>query len=288
MNDELLHYGILGMKWGQRNGPPYPLKGRQLSSSERYKRYKKKRVHPNSSFNKKHFDRTLTEHDVMSTLSYDENRLENGDMYYAAVNKLDKHTYNALFNRPVKDVAGRDFYKTRIDTKARRDMRVASEDSSIKMFRELLANDREFSMFVTNKDRMRKYFVDDKYKFKGYREARRSLQKMDDPNYVPSQKDVARAYRMFNYVIPYDGGGTDKWGARDVAKQRAKFFKKARENGYGAILDTNDALYGGFKATFPVIVFDKDNVVVTDKHKTTMKEVEKSRMYFLGRKLLGV
>lgn len=31
----LQHYGILGMKWGKRNGPPYPLTGKQMSSSER-------------------------------------------------------------------------------------------------------------------------------------------------------------------------------------------------------------------------------------------------------------
>ena len=34
-NTELYHYGILGMKWGQRNGPPYPLSSQAMNSSER-------------------------------------------------------------------------------------------------------------------------------------------------------------------------------------------------------------------------------------------------------------
>ena len=65
---------------------------------------------------------------------------------------------------------------------------------------------------------------------------------------------------MFNYTLPYDGRGDARKG-KDERLQRAKFFTECKKEGYGAILDTNDAIYGRFKAESPVIVFDMKAVI---------------------------
>lgn len=39
--DEMYHHGILGMKWGKMNGPPYPLKAKDHSASEKKAGWKK-------------------------------------------------------------------------------------------------------------------------------------------------------------------------------------------------------------------------------------------------------
>lgn len=101
MTAELQHHGILGQKWGVRNGPPYPLGGGDYTSSEKTAIYKKRRSR-NSIYNKKHFDEVLnSKKTTLSTLSYDRNRTKNTDMFYATHDTFDKHQYNALFNKKI-------------------------------------------------------------------------------------------------------------------------------------------------------------------------------------------
>lgn len=293
---ELTHHGILKQRWGVRHGPPYPLKGGDYSPSEK-KAIRSKRKSGNSIYNKKHFDEVLkADKTTLSTLSYDRDRTKGTDMFYATHNSLDKHQYNALFNRKVPqtiyDEKGNPigtgmFMKWRIENTISTDMKVASEDSGAEIFRGLYKNDRDFYNFVTDPERMQSYFVEDKYKFKGYREARDVLNKMKNQDYKPTGDDLQKVYRMFNYVIPYDGQGNAREG-NDMLMQRTKFFNACKEAGYGAVLDTNDAIYGGFKAKSPVIVFDMESVVPKDVYRTTTTEQKFSNLVLVGRKVLGL
>ena len=293
---ELQHHGILKQKWGVRNGPPYPLNGGDYTPAQR-KAIKNKRKSGNSIYNKKHFDEVLkADKTTLSTLSYDKDRTKGADMFYATHHTLDKHQYNALFNRPIpqpvydengKLIGTGNFMKYRINNSLKTDLKVASEDSGAKVFMDLYRKDRDFYNFVTDRERMQSYFVSDKYKFKGYREAAFVLQKMKAPDYTPSADDLQTVYRMFNYVIPYDGNGDSRTG-KDVHTQRTKFFNVCKEAGYGAVLDTNDAIYGGFKAKSPVIVFDMEQVIPKETYRTTLTEQKFSALVLVGRKVLGL
>lgn len=294
--EQLAHHGILNQKWGVRHGPPYPLGGGDYSPSQR-RAIRNKRKAGNSIYNKRHFDEVLkADKTTLSTLSYDRDRTKNTDMFYATHNVLDKHQYNALFNRPIpktiydengNPIGTGNFMKYRIDNSLKKDIKVASEDSGAEVFRELFKKDRDFYNFVMDEDRMQSYFVSDKYKFKGYREVRQVLEKMKQGDYTPTADELQIVYRMFNYVIPYDGAGDARKG-KDVTTQRTKFFNACKEAGYGAALDTNDAIYGGFKAKSPVIVFDMEQVVPKDVYQTKMIDQKFSDLVLVGRKLLGL
>jgi hypothetical protein len=196
-------------------------------------------------------------------------------MFFAATNFFDKKQYEAVFNKPApKNIVdengkslGSGFYcKFAIDNKLANDVKVASEDSGAEIFGDLYKNNRDFYNFVIDDNRMSRYFDKSKFKFKGYREADEALKKAKSGEQIDSN-DLKMIYRFFNFVIPYDGRGDEKAG-RDVQRQRAKFFKAAKEAGYGALLDINDTIYGGMKVRQAVIMFDMDSVI-PDKIKRT-------------------
>lgn len=268
---ELRHHGILGMKWGVRNGPPYPLSGGDYTKSEMY--YMSKNARDKKLRSE---DRVLAKGTTMQTLSVDKDRLKSADMYYAAWTPKDKQKYMHLFNKamaqPVYDNNGipigqKKLRKYNLETVAPMDIKIAGENASSDVFKKLYSEDRDFYNYVTDPSRMEALFVKDKYKFKGYREARDILHECREGK-TPSGSDLQVIYRMYNYTIP----NVDK----DTIKQRKKFFNELSKSGYSGILDTNDALYGGYKAEHPVIVFDMNKMIQKDAYRTKTKDLVKT------------
>lgn len=56
-DEYLAHHGILGQKWGKKNGPPYPLDSNQMSKAEKRESSGNRSNNPNK---KNKNDRTLT------------------------------------------------------------------------------------------------------------------------------------------------------------------------------------------------------------------------------------
>jgi len=295
MDKYLAHHGILGQKWGKRNGPPYPLKGGSYTPTER-KAIKEARKKKYSRYNKKHYDEVLSKGTVFKTLSMDPNRTKNADMFFASHTKADVDHYKEFFDKKVPQtvydsngnaIGTGMFYKYSIQNVANKDIKIASEDSGATAFRKLYETDRDFYNFITDPSRLRQRFEDGVHRISpGYETARRTMNKMQDPSYIPTDKDLDLVYRIFNHAIPSDGNGNER-DAHDVQVQRAKFFNELKKNGYDAVLDTNDALYNTVQAQSPVIVFNMDAITLQGSYRTTMGEVYKSKAFTAGRRILG-
>lgn len=271
--DYISHHGILNQKWGVRHGPPYPLKGGSYSKAEK-QAILEKRKKRNSIYNKQHFDEVLkAEETTLSTLSHNPDRLKDAKFFYATHNNRDKNFYISRFNGLMLNENHKPVHKWKIDSKIASDMKIASEDSGVEAFSKLYEENRDFYNFVKDPNRMRSYIYSGMYKKKEYGEAKEVLDKMDDSTYKPTSEDIHTIYRLFNYVIPADGRGNQRIG-KDVETQREKFFDELKKNGYGAVLDTNDAIYGNFKAKSPIIVFDVTKIIPDKIARTSVWDVE--------------
>lgn len=293
--DELTHHGIKGQHWGVRNGPPYPLSGGVVKQLRERRRAYLKSPNPNSEHNKKHVDSVIKKGTELATLSFDKDRTQDTDMFFASYKNLDKHSYNAWFNYKVpetlydeqgNEIGTGEFLKYRIRNNVNDDIKVASEDSGAKAFISLYSKDRDFYNYVTDPTRMKANIPEDKLEFPGYKQAVKVLDKLKTSEELTS-KDVQTIYRLYNYSIPADGAGNAKID-KDVKTQRAKFFKELSKLGYDAVLDTNDAIYGKMKATAPVIVFNMDKVALSGVERTTMEERNISRLVDIGRMVVGI
>lgn len=284
--DELRHYGIKGQRWGVKNGPPYPLSGGDYTQTE-WKALKSERKKKYSRYNKAHYDQVINEGTTLQTLARDPNRTKNVDMFYAAYTKADKDRYNAMFNhktlQTLYDENGNAIgtgktYKWSIENTTTANIKVASRDSGAKAIMNLYKNSRDFMNFVRDPERLEKQirhmFIPGKVQYLSV------LKKLKDPAYIPSDKELYTLYGAINSVIPSQDP--------DVVRQRAKLFKELKNEGYGAVLDVNDAFNNAVTANSPVIVFDTSAYVQSKLRKTTMGEVYKSKFTTAGRVALGL
>lgn len=259
--DFLVHHGIKGQEWGVRNGPPYPLKGHNI---------RRQHYQLSEKGDKKY---TIAKGTKTQTLSYDKNRLNNTDMYFATLTEKDRAFYRALFNKKApsdaydengKKIGSKFYLKYNLGTQAAKDVKMANEREGIEAFTKLVENSRDFSNFVSDKKRLGTLIDERRAAFEGYKEALDTLDKIQNKSYRWTSDDMAKLYRLFNYALGAQG--------TDIDRQKARFFKELKSQGYGAVLDTNDALYGRFHRESPAIIFDTNAFNKLDAYRTTQSD----------------
>lgn len=220
-------------------------------------------------------DFVLKKGSSIQNLSFDKTRMDsprlwrsNGDMMYASHTSRDNAKYMAYYATNPKAILEGKIppLKYRISGHVAKNIKVASEKSGAAVFSDLFRTNDEFRSFVTDPSKMREYYISRVPKqFSGYKEALKALDRVSGSK-NPSDEDLRMVYRLFNYTIPHE----------ECARARSAFFSKLKMSGYGALLDTNDALYGGFHSESPVIIFDMENVTSDFARELTYADVLKS------------
>lgn len=219
-------------------------------------------------------DYSIGKNTVLQTLSANPNRTKDAEFFYASFTENDKDWYKAKFSRVMKNKIDTIVpqYKANISNKTASDIKVASEKTGISTMSNLYNNDSDFRDFLTNPERLKKVFPEKTNK-KAYKEAASVLDSINAKGSATNE-ELKTIYKLFNYVLPNDGRGDTEVGA-DIAKQRKKFLNALKDDGYGAVIDTNDSYYGNYakRVQSAVIVFDMDNVVPDSVKNLTMSEV---------------
>lgn len=220
-------------------------------------------------------DFVLSKGSKIQNLSFDADRMRtarlwrsNGDMMYASHTPRDNVKYMAYYaTNPKAILEGKvPPLKYKLTGSMAANVKVASEKSGAAVFSELFRNNDSFRDFVTDPSKMREYYVSRVPKqFSGYKEALKALDRVSRSS-NPSENDLRLVYRLFNYTIPHE----------ESVKVRGMFFSELKRAGYGALLDTNDALYGGFHSYSPVIIFDMEKVISDSATKLKYSDIVES------------
>jgi len=271
-----------------------------VNTVKRYNQIKKE----NSKEYKKSTDRTIKANTKLQTLTSNVEATQNADVVFASYIKSDNKIYDVLlgkkipediFNENGDNVGTGQMFRSAVTNIAKSDIKVASEDSSSQRFENLYRKDKDFRNFILDDNRLQKYVDNsDASKFssrsifenKGYVEAQEALKRLKSGKEATSD-DIKTVYRLFNYSIPYDGRSSgDTTGGKDVQKQRAKFFNELKKDGYGACLDTNDAIYNRTNATAPVIVFDMEQTIPGEVRELTMSDINSGKVRLAMKKFV--
>lgn len=256
--NSLFHSGRLGMRWGVRNGPPYPLDKKQFSAAEKKaasktsgkEGSKTKRKKTNKAFDKgkNTFTRysDVAEKDIRSA-SYMSSSTNDRNMY------RDDAFMGVLGGKKADEI-----YEMTI--KAHGDVKVADVNESLN---EIMTNlDKKWLKFSYQLDALDTY---KKLKDAGFFDQTKSVDDrfditvkiLGEPKINDPKGNVAAYEKRKNLAETIH---------KEIYKDRKKFVEKYRTKGYDAIIDPEDFVYVYDR---PYIVANPDKFYISNTKKLT-------------------
>ena len=243
-----------------------------------------------ADYSKKFGDKTIKKGTVISTLSMDPDRTKDTDVFFATYKPEDVDRYMHRFNKVnLKDIGHGLHTKLSIGNRLIEDCDFAGEQSGTDIMSKLMDSDDDFRGFIMDPSRMAAHPYAGKRheRWKGFREANRTLEELQRTGKKPTPEQARHLYRLFNYAMPLSDSNMDPKMAEDVTRQRKKFTDALIKAGYAGVLDINDSLYGGMRANAPIIVLDQNKLVPDHVKQTKVRDIVSASVRDAARSVSG-
>lgn len=301
---ELSHHGILGMRWGKKQGPPYPLDAGEHSAAEKKAGWRKSLE---DSAAKNYREKGLSEEEAREAAAkratlvrnvaigaavavgvaaaytaygkYGREYCDNVIKAGTTIQTVSKHTdrmetgeafYTAYAEGDKKKYAGMfgqnqgGENKYKIQAVANKDIKIAGSKTGEKVFDNLMKDDDN----------------DFKQTFEQLKqEVRKAGQDRSMNGKAKSDYEIFNSFALLN---------NSKDADPRIVNAQKKFYAALKEQGYGAVADVNDRKYSGYN-TKAAIVFDRENFakneqggIGTKLQKLSDDEIQNGKKYANG------